>query len=362
MLILTGGLGATADDLTRQALADTLGVPLQLNAPALESIKRFFQRLRRPMSPSNQIQAYCPQGAECLENPIGTAPGLQLRHKRALIFAVPGVPQEMQTMFERYLVPYLTKLGQPTILTATCYACGMSDSQIGERLGELMQRERNPKVGLTVSAGIISVRVRSEFPSQAAAQIALDATLAEIKERLDKLIYSCQSGSLPEAVGQLLRKQGLTLATAESCTAGLLAGMLTEPAGASAYYLGGWVVYANALKTSLLGVPADLIASHGAVSAEVARRMAAEAAARSGADYALALTGLAGPSGATPEKPIGTVWMALARQRGEQLILRAEHQVFSGGREQIRHRAAQTALNILRLDLMSTCGGAPNAG
>ncbi|MBU4247948.1 MAG: competence/damage-inducible protein A [Verrucomicrobia bacterium] len=351
-VILTGGLGPTADDLTRQALADVLGTALETNPGALECIEQFFKTRDRPMTPGNRVQALCPVGAECLDNHCGTAPGLKLRIGRAVVVAMPGVPVEMKAMFERHVMPVLDAQTGRVILTAMLHTFGLGESQVGDQLGELMNRERNPKVGTTVSAGVVSVRVRSEFPSAGAAQAALDATLAEIRRRLGSLIYGEGMTTLPEVVGRLLTEQHCTVATAESCTAGLVGKMLTDMAGASAYYRGGWIVYANELKTVSLGVPADMIVREGAVSEPVVRRMAEEALIRSGADYALALTGIAGPDGDSSEKPVGTVWIALARRRSGGIDVRAERFIFPGIRDLVRERAAKTVLNLLRLQLI----------
>lgn len=352
LVILTGGLGPTADDLTRQALADALGAPLAENAAALAGIEAYFKHRRWPMTASNRTQALCPVGAECLENPCGTAPGLKLRLDRAVIVSMPGVPLEMKAMFDRHVAPLLAETSGRVILTAILHTFGLGESRVGERLGELMDRARNPKVGTTVAGGVVSVRIRSEFPTAAEAQAALGATAAEVRRRLGSSLYGEGETTLPEVVGRLLKERGRTVATAESCTAGLVGKLLTDPAGASAYYLGGWIVYANALKSEVLGVPAELIARAGAVSEAVARRMAEQALARSGADYALALTGVAGPKGGSADKPAGTVWIALARRKAAGPEVRAEQFVFPGARDMVRERAAKTALNILRLALL----------
>ncbi len=351
LVIATGGLGPTADDLTRQALADALGAPLAMNAAALARIEEFFKNRQWPMTPSNRTQALFPLGAEGLENSCGTAPGLKLRLGGATIVSLPGVPVEMMAMFDRHVAPLLTAQTGRVILTAILHTYGLGESRVGERLGELMDRARNPKVGTTVAGGVVSVRIRSEFPTAAQARAEMDATAADVRRRLGTAVYGEGATTLPEVVGRLLKERGRTVATAESCTAGLVGKLLTDSAGASAYYLGGWIVYANALKSAALDVPADLIARAGAVSEITARRMAEQALARSGADYALALTGVAGPDGGSAEKPAGTVWIALARRGSGAPEVHAERFVFPGARDLVRERAAKTALNILRLSL-----------
>jgi len=352
LVILTGGLGPTSDDLTRQALADVLGTALEINVMALKTIEAFFKAHQRPMTSSNRVQALCPLGAECLDNPCGTAPGLKLHKGRAIVIAMPGVPVEMKAMFDRHVAPLLTGQTGLVILTGILHTFGLGESQVGERLGELMDRSRNPKVGTTVAGGVVSVRVRSEFPTAVQARAALDTTSAEVRRRLGNLFYGEGATTLPEVVGQLLKERGQTVATAESCTAGLVGKLLTDGPGSSAYYLGGWIAYANSLKSEALGVPLELIVREGAVSEAVARRMVEQACLRSGADHALALTGVAGPDGGLLEKPVGTVWIALARRGAGGPEIRAERFVFSGSREMVRERAAKTALNLLRLELL----------
>ncbi len=354
LVLVTGGLGPTSDDLTRQALADVLGAPLELDAAALARIEAFFRARGRPMTPSNRVQAMIPAGADGLDNPCGTAPGIKLRMEQTTVIAMPGVPAEMQAMFELHVAPLLADQSGRVILTAALRTFGLGESQVGERLGELMDRARNPKVGTTVSGGVVSVRVRSEFPAAAEARAALEATVSEIRRRLDHWIFGEGDATLAEAVGRLLRERGRTLATAESCTGGLVGKMLTDAPGSSAYYLGGWIVYADAVKREALGVPAELLAGAGAVSEPVARGLAREALRRSRADYALALTGIAGPAGGSAGKPVGTVWIALARGNPEAPDIRAERFVFPGARAMVRERAAKTALNMLRLALRET--------
>ena len=310
------------------------------------------------MTPGNRVQALCPVGAECLDNACGTAPGLKLRRGKAVIIAMPGVPAEMQAMFERHVAPLLATQSGRVIRTGILHTFGLGESQVSDRLGILMSRDRNPKVGTTVTTGIVSIRIRSEFPTAAEAQTALDSTRDEVQRRLGNHIYGAGEMTLPESVGRLLQQQGRTVATAESCTAGLIGKLLTDPAGSSAYYRGGWIVYANALKTKLLDVPAEMIVRDGAVSESVARQMAATALNRSGADYALALTGIAGPDGGTPEKPVGMVWIALARRQPDGPNIRADRFMFPGIRNLVRERAAQTALNLLRLELLGKNHGA----
>ena len=361
MVIVSGGLGPTPDDLTRQAMAAAAGVKLVLNKPSLEKLKVFSKKRRWIMSVNNRLQAMFPEGAVVLDNPIGTAPGFSLVLGKATIAVMPGVPKEMKLMFKRHIAPILTARSRSKIMTFKLNAFGLGESVVAEKLGKIMRRERNPLVGTTVSGGVISIRIRGKFNDEkrGARKPALPEmrkTADKIKRLLGDVVFSEGDVSLAETVGKMLLAARKTVVTAESCTAGLLAAMLTESPGASAYFLGGWVVYSNKMKTENLGVPEGLIARDGAVSEPVARKMAEGALARSGADYALAVTGIAGPGGGSPKKPVGTVWIALARRKKPGVDVYAEKRIFPGDRASVRERAAKTALNILRLSLRPADG------
>ena len=349
LLVATGGLGPTRDDLTRQALAQALGCELEMHAPSMERIENLFRERRWPMAESNRTQAMRPALADVLENRWGTAPGLKARLNGCRVYVLPGVPAEMKAMFDALIRPELGAARDRVILTRTLGSFGAGESSVGERLGGLMDRARNPKVGTTVSAGVISIRVRSEFPSRPEAERALDETVAEVRSRLGSLVFGEGDETLQDAAVRLLLAKGRTVAVAESCTGGLLGQMLTDVPGSSACFTGGWIAYSNSMKERELQVPHALLQSCGAVSGPVAREMAERAALLSGSDYGLAITGIAGPGGGSAEKPVGLVWIALARGPGGTL---AEEKRFSGGRAAVRDRAAKSALNMLRLELM----------
>ncbi len=351
LVIVTGGLGPTADDLTRQALADVVGKPLDLHPPSLERIRAFFKSLGREMPATNRIQAMVPRGCEMLENDWGTAPGLKVRTGRATVFAFPGVPREMEPMYGRHVLPTLARKSGRTLLTETVRTFGLGESLVAEKLGDLMKRDRNPTVGTTVSGGIVSVRIRSDFPDAGPARLQLDRTVEAVETRLGSLVFGRGAETLPAVVGRRLRETGRTVATAESCTGGGLAQLLTGIPGASLYFPGGWVVYSNALKHRELGVPEAILAQHGAVSEETVRLLAAHALEKAGAHHALAVSGVAGPDGGSDDKPVGTVWIALASVQDAGTKVVAERFQFPGDREMVRDRAAKTALNMLRLEL-----------
>ena len=363
LILISGGLGPTEDDLTRQGLAQAMGVPLVPDEKSLAAIDAFFKARGRSMSVSNRMQAMCPQGARMLENACGTAPGIHARLGQADIFVMPGVPREMFAMYERWVVPFLDQsqpaAHRPVILTTKINTFGLGESQVGEKLGSLMARHRNPKVGTTVSSGIVSVRIRSEFADAPTAQQQMQQTIEQVETILHPFAFSRDEVSLPEVVIPLLAQRQLKLVTAESCTGGMLGQMITDVPGASHVYRGGWITYANEAKLRELGVDAAVLQHHGAVSAPVALAMAKGALERSEADIAIAVTGIAGPLGGSIDKPVGTVWMALAQRvsstGGRQgRTLRADPLRFqlSGDRTLVRDRTCKSILQTLRFILL----------
>ena len=346
LILASGGLGPTDDDLTRHGLADAMGVGLQLDQVSLDAIEQFFIERGRTMIERNKIQAMCPVGASMVPNPRGTAPGIHATIDGSAVWVMPGVPREMEGMFDESIRPTLDSEIAHVILTRKINTFGMGESDLAHQLGGLADRARNPLVGTTVSEGVVSVRIRSEFPTRSEAQHQLDDTVQTIEGLLGDLVFGDEGTTLAEAVGRQLAEAGRAVATAESCTGGLVAKSLTDVAGSSAYFLGGWVTYADAAKIDQLNVPASLIEQHGAVSDAVARAMADGAIERSGADYAISLTGIAGPTGGTSDKPVGLVWIGLAERGAETTVSR---HVFPGDRRVIRQRASNTALNLLRI-------------
>lgn len=350
LVIATGGLGPTADDLTRFALADAMDVGLTPHGESLTLIEAFFARIGRPMSEGNRVQALCPDGADMIRNDAGTAPGIHATLHGTHIYVTPGVPREMKTMFDLAVEPAIRHAASladqtlDTILTTKINTFGLGESDAADQLGDLMARDRNPTVGTTVADGLCSIRVRARYANPDEAQRQADATIALIHERLGPACFGRDDDTLQSATVGALNAKQLTVATAESCTGGLLGSMLTDVPGSSRVYAGGWVTYANAMKTQQLGVPPEVIEQHGAVSAQVAVAMARGARHRSGADLAVALTGVAGPDGGTDDKPAGTVWIGLASADGEQAFLAR----LRGNRASIRDRAAKCALQLLR--------------
>lgn len=350
-LILSGGLGPTEDDLTRQAIAAVLNQPLELNPAWVERLEEFFRQRGRPMPESNKIQAMIPRGAEMIDNPVGTAPGIYCRLPggHCELFSVPGVPKEMKHLFAGAILPRIARRANGgVILSRTLHTFGLGESSVGERLGKLMDRRRNPSVGTTVSNGFVSLRLNARFPSLAQAREEIDRTEAACRQVLGDLIFGQDEQTLQQVVADLLFAGKCTVTSAESCTGGLLAKMLTDTSGSSEYFKRGWITYANEAKEELLGVPHETLLTHGAVSEPTVLAMADGARQRAGADYALAISGVAGPTGGTPAKPVGTVCLALAHSAGSY----ARTFNFPGDREMIRDRAAKMALTLLRFHLM----------
>jgi nicotinamide-nucleotide amidase len=347
MVVATGGLGPTDDDLTRQAMAKFLGVELQLRDDLMEKIERFFAGRDVPMPERNRIQAYIPAGAEALPN-IGTAPGIRAESNGKLFFALPGVPSEMKRMFEESVLPELWQLAGGQAVAVRKLRCfGAGESAIAELLGDMMERGRNPLVNSTVSSGVITLHVIASARDKREAEKMARKDEQTLRGVLGKLIYGTGDQTLAEVVGQALAQQKKTIAVAESCTGGCLAKLLTDVPGASRYFTQGWIAYCDQAKTSELGVPAGLIEKHGAVSEQVAEAMAQGARKRAGTDLAIGITGIAGPSGGTEQKPVGLVYISVDSGVGREI----KQCVFSHDRCFVQLRAAQTALNMLRLKL-----------
>jgi len=344
LVLVTGGLGPTADDLTRQALAEAMGTQLQLDPKSLAQIEAFFLARGRSMNETNRIQAMVPIGAKALPNPIGTAPGLSANLGLAQVFVMPGVPAEMRSMFVQEIAPLLPE-GKRTTVIRQLHTFGEGESDIAARIADLMDRSANPLVGTTVRDGVVSIRVIATGPDASGADLSAETACAEIRRRLGGLVFGQDSQTLASVVGQQLRRLNQSLATAESCTGGLLGELITAEPGASDYYIGGAVAYSNRLKTEFLGVEPILLERHGAVSEQVARAMAEGARCRFSSDWALSITGIAGPAGGSADRPVGLVFLGLAGHNGTT----ADQLLLGGDREMVRIRSALAALNKLRI-------------
>jgi nicotinamide-nucleotide amidase len=364
LLLISGGIGPTDDDLTRQALAAVLHEPLEPSQPWLEHLQEFFQKLDRPMPPRNRVQAMIPRGAVMMFNHAGTAAGIDVVFQSGdlksscRIFAMPGVPAEMKAMFAAAVLPQVSAAGGgAAIVSRTLHTFGLGESAVNDRLGALMDRARNPLVGTTVSNGMVSVRVTARFPSVDQASAELEQTSESVRAALGELVWGQDEQTLPQVLAELMQQPGrrVTVATAESCTGGLLAKLLTDRAGSSAHFHTGWVTYSNAAKHDRLGISENLINVYGAVSEQVVEAMAANARRLANAAYALAISGIAGPGGGSATKPVGTVCIALAeRVPGEKQnsVVQKRTFLFPGDREMVRERSATMALTMLRFRLL----------
>lgn len=345
--ITTGGLGPTVDDLTKDAVARAAGVGLELHEPSLRAIEERFKYFGRVMSDNNRRQAMLPVGSYVLENPHGTAPGFVIvRADGKFIACMPGVPREMKPMLAERLIPWMKERYQlrSAIFTKTIRTVGWGESEVDKRIEDLFRSQENPKIAVLAHEGRVDIKVMAKATSRAEADAMIEPLAVELRARLGNGIFGEDGQTLPGAIVAECTKRGVRLATAESCTGGAIADALISVPGASAAFVGGVVAYSNAVKTSLLGVDAALIARVGAVSEEVAVAMAAGARDRLGAQFAVSTTGIAGPDGGSDEKPVGLVWFGLANPDGS---VDSRSMTFPGNRDDIRRRATTAALSLL---------------
>ena len=344
IVLTTGGLGPTDDDITRQAISKFCNRELKLNESLVEQIEQFFARRGKEMPQRNRVQAYLPDGAEALNNEVGTAPGIMLVDGEKMLFAMPGVPAEMKLMFEQSVLPRLTELDGREVVAIRKLKCfGMGESSIAELLGDRMQRGRNPLVNTTVRDGVITLHITATAKDQKQAGEMAKREQEELTGILGDVVFATEDITLAQAVGAKLTKLKKTVAVAESCTGGLVGKLLTDVPGSSNYFLCGWVVYSNTAKITELGVEPEIIEKKGAVSEAVAAAIAAGARSQSSADYAIGITGIAGPGGATADKSVGLVYISLAKA-DETCV---QKYTFSGDRDSVRKRAANAAINLL---------------
>src|SRR5512138_2845627 len=351
LVLCMGGLGPTEDDRTRETLAKLLGRKLVFDPAIRDRIRERFRRRGWPMAATNLKQCYVIEGAEVLENPNGTAPGQWLEAGRRMIALLPGPPHEILPMFEKDVLPRLARFGQGLTVRRIIRLTGLGESFMESKL-KAFYRGVPDDVSVTTFAAFGDLSIRLSYSGSGPRDLVdrrLDRLERVLVRALGPWIYSRSGESLEGVVGGLLRAQGLTIACAESCTGGLIGHRLTEIPGSSDYFLESAVTYSNRAKIRRLGVPEALIEKHGAVSAQVARAMALGIRRTSGADLGLAVTGIAGPDGGTPRKPVGLVYVALARRRGTRVV----RSLFSGGRSQVKFQSSQKALDLVRKALTS---------
>jgi len=349
VVITTGGLGPTEDDITRKIAARALGRRLMLNEKVLEDIRAKFMRWGRTMPEINSRQAMVIEGAEVLDNPHGSAPGMYLEHEGRSVVLLPGPPREMRPMYESFIKEKLAaKAGDVRVARRVLRVTGMGESAIDERIAPIYTQYKNPQTTILFNKSEVEIHLTAQGKSEQEADLLLDGLAGQIEERLGDAIFAFRGEKMEEIVGLRLAVGGFTLAVAESCTGGLVSQRLTNVPGSSSYFTEGVVVYANEAKVRLLNVPFDLIEDFGAVSSQVAEAMAEGVRERAGTDFGIAVTGIAGPGGGTEEKPVGLVYLALADDA------HTEHRklLLPGDRQLIRWRAAQAALDLLRRRLI----------
>ncbi len=348
IIIITGGLGPTDDDLTRHALADFICSELEVREDLLDEMIEFFRKRGRLMAEKNRIQAAIPKAATPMINTRGTAAGIKAEYEGRLIFCLPGVPSEMKAMFETGVLPDIESLGAGSVIRKKVINCfGTGESDIAQMLGGLMERERNPLINCTCGSGWIKLHIIAAAESIEQAEQMIEGDRTELEGILCDLVFGYDDELLWQVTGRKLAEMNKTLSVAESCTGGLVAKLMTDTPGASEYFNYGWVTYSNEAKQKLLKVDPKLIEKHGAVSEQVAKAMAEGAKKISGSDFSISLTGIAGPEGGTEQKPVGLVYICVL---GEDFC-DLKSAVFPTQRQNVRKLAAMTAINMLRLRL-----------
>lgn len=348
IIITTGGLGPTFDDLTKETLACVFDKKLVLDENSLERIRAFFKEIGREMTPNNEKQALLPEGCTILENDWGTAPGCAFESNGTHVVMLPGPPRECEPMFRECAMKYLSALAGGCIVSHNVNVFGLGESNMEAILHDRMEAMQNPSIAPYAKTGECYVRVTAKAETAEAAEVLCAPVVSEVAETLGDYVYGIDVESLETVVGKMLDEKKLTLAVAESCTGGLLSKRLTDVSGCSSYYLGGVCSYSNDVKINVLGVDAALIASNGAVDPGVAEQMARGVARVVGSDVGVGITGIAGPGGGTPEKPVGLVYISVAyHEKIETKMLK------SGlGRDRVREHAASTALDMIRRIIM----------
>src|SRR5215210_5686431 len=346
LVITTGGLGPTSDDLTNECLAVAAGREMVEYPEARRHVDEMFRRFGREPTPSNYKQALFPEGSRLIPNPVGTAMGAMLELDGALVATFPGVPGEMRTMFEETLEPLVRERSEGAIVSRTLWFTGIGESALAEKVQDLLDAS-DPTVAPLAGQGKVRLRVTSRATTPEEAERKINPAADEILSRLGDYYFGEDDETLESALGKLLAERGATLALAESCTGGLLAKRLTDRAGSSAFLMEGLVTYSNESKERRLGVPEALLADNGAVSEPVARAMAEGVRKIAGTDYGLSVTGVAGPDGGSEEKPVGLVFVGISDEEGTA-VERLDLSAWRRSREAIRERSANRAFDLLR--------------
>jgi nicotinamide-nucleotide amidase len=353
IVILSGGLGPTEDDVTREAVAHALERGLVFDPEIAAALERRFALARRKMAEINKRQALVIEGAEILSNDRGTAPGQWLEESGSVVMLLPGPPHELKSMFERECLPRLrSRAPAQAIRTVVLRVAGTAESDLDQLISPVYKKYLNPVTTILAANGEIQIHLRARCATEAEAGALLAEVAAPIEALLGDRLYSRNGDPLEVVAGKLLRDRGATVSVAESCTGGMLGERLTSVPGSSDYFVGGFITYANAMKVELLGVSPEVLEQHGAVSQETAEAMATGARRLTGSTYALSVTGVAGPDGGSESKPVGSVYIAIADDGG----VYTEHRRFLGDRQRIRIFTVHMALDLLRRRLTGRCG------
>jgi nicotinamide-nucleotide amidase len=344
VVLVTGGLGPTTDDVTVSAAASVAGVALVRDEAALEALRRRFQTTGRPVTALAERQTEVPEGAEVMGNPAGMAPAFRLRVGEADCYFMPGVPVEMERIFDECVVRRIVAMAAPRSYQIVLRTYGLGESAVGEKLAGLEATLPGLTLGYRVRSPEVDVKVLARADDFGTARALAERAATDARTRLGDAVFGSDDEQYAAAVGRSLRSRGYSLAVAESCTGGLVGAMLTAVPGSSDYLLLDAVVYANAMKERVLRVPGEVLIGHGAVSGECVRAMADGARRIAGSDLAVSVSGVAGPSGGSPEKPVGTVFFALSSARGTEVVERR----FVGDRASVQRQAAYAALALVR--------------
>ena len=346
IVITSGGLGPTLGDITKEVMADLLGLPLALHEPSLDKIKCFFAHRHTHMPVNNQKQAMVPEGSYVLNNSCGTVPGIVIHHNNKIIVHLPGPPHELKAMVKNELLPYLTKYcpQKAIIVSKELHTYGWGESTVDETLRDILLAQSNPTVALLARPGEILVRITAKADNTTTAEELIADTEKQIRSKLGNIIFSTDNQTMEEVVAEALFTKKKTIALAESCTGGLVTSRLTDVRGASAYLIGSVVCYSNDIKEKQIGVPHKILLDHGAVSEPTARAMAEGIRRLNQTDIGVGVTGIAGPDGGTPEKPVGTVYIAVSGE--DETTCRLCH--FTGNRTTIKRLVSQAVLNEIR--------------
>jgi len=349
VMCLTGGLGPTHDDVTRSAVCKFFGTDLILNEEALENVQRIVRHRNVPLTKLNEGQALVPRGCDVMQNPHGTAPGYFFHRESKHVAVMPGVPYEMKAMMENHVIPYLQQhVAGQVIRHRTLRTTGIPESFLFQQLGNLDELLEGAKLAFLPAPTGVRLRISVQESDSHTAEGKIQQVEKRIRAKAEKYIYGVENEELEQVIGRMLTEKKLTIAVAESCTGGLITDKITDVPGSSNYFERGVIAYSNQSKTEILKVPKELIEKHGAVSSEVAKAMAAGVRQIADTDIGVSTTGIAGPTGGSPEKPVGLVWIGFS-DRNETLAMKFN---FGDDRRRVKERAAQAALELVRRRLL----------